>query len=274
MTSSAHAARLSVLGEPATLPRFGAHIWAVADAELRKLRHDPLELVTRAVQPMLWLGVFGKVMAQVRGFPTGNLAYLDFLAPGVLAQSALFVSIFYGIAAIWERDLGVLHKYLVSPASRSALVVGKALSAGVRGLSQAAIVYLLAFAMGIELDLGLPNVLLVLLLILIGSGLFATVSLIIACVVKTRERFMGIGQVLTMPLFFASNAIYPIGVMPGWLRLIARVNPLTYQVDALRGLMIAGGSSTMGVGTDLAVLLGVSACVVAVAARIYPRMVT
>lgn len=274
MTSSAHAARLGALGEPTRLRRFGTHVWAVADAEVRKLRHDPLELVTRAVQPLLWLGVFGNVMAQVRGFPTGHLAYLDFLAPGVLAQSALFVSIFYGIAAIWERDLGVLQKYLVSPASRSALVLGKALSAGVRGLSQAAIVYLLAFGMGIDLDVRLPSVLLVLVLILIGSGLFATVSLIIACVVKTRERFMGIGQVLTMPLFFASNAIYPIGVMPGWLRLLARINPLTYQVDALRSLMIVGGSSTMGVGTDVAVLLGVSACVVALAARMYPRMIT
>jgi ABC-2 type transport system permease protein len=262
------------LDEIASIRRFGTQVVAVADAEVRKLRHDPLELVTRAVQPMLWLGVFGNVMAHVRGFPTGNLAYLDFLAPGVLAQSALFVSIFYGIAAIWERDMGVLQKYLVSPASRSALVVGKALSAGVRGLSQAVIVYLLAFAMGIDLDVRLPNVLLVLVLILLGSGVFATVSLIIACVVKTRERFMGIGQVLTMPLFFASNAIYPLAVMPGWLRLLARVNPLTYQVDALRALMIAGGSSTMGLGTDVAVLLGVSVCVVALAARMYPRMVT
>ena len=272
--SSARAARLGALGEPNNFRRFGTHVWAVTDAEVRKLRHDPLELVTRAVQPLLWLGVFGNVMAQVRGFPTDHLAYLDFLAPGVLAQSALFVSIFYGIAAIWERDLGILQKYLVSPASRSALVLGKALSAGVRGLSQAAIVYLLAFAMGIDLDVRLPNVLLVLVLILVGSGLFATVSLIIACVVKTRERFMGIGQVLTMPLFFASNAIYPIGAMPGWLRVLARINPLTYQVDALRGLMIAGGSSTMGVGTDLAVLVGVFAGVVAVAARMYPRMIT
>jgi ABC-2 type transport system permease protein len=274
VTSSAHAARPAASGESAGLRRFETQVWAVAAAEVRKLRHDPLELVTRAVQPMLWLGVFGNVMAQVRGFPTGNLAYLDFLAPGVLAQSALFVSIFYGIAAIWERDLGILQKYLVSPASRSALVLGKALSAGVRGLSQAAIVYLLAFAMGIDLNVSPHNVLVVFVLILIGSGLFATVSLIIACIVKTRERFMGIGQVLTMPLFFASNAIYPIGVMPGWLRVLARINPLTYQVDALRGLMIAGGSSTMGVGTDLAVLVGVFAGVVAVAAGMYPRMIT
>ena len=95
-----------------------------ADMEVRKLRHDPLELLTRAVQPVLWLLVFGKVMSHTRAIPTGGLPYLDFLAPGILAQSGLFVSIFYGIAVIWERDLGVLHKFLVSPASRAALVSG------------------------------------------------------------------------------------------------------------------------------------------------------
>ena len=101
---------------------------------MHKLRHDPIELLTRAVQPVLWLLLFGEVMARVRGIPPGGLPYLDFLAPGILAQSVLFVAIFYGIAAIWERDLGILHRYLVSPAPRSALVLGKALSAGVRGL--------------------------------------------------------------------------------------------------------------------------------------------
>jgi ABC-2 type transporter len=72
---------------------------------------------------------------------TGNRPYLDFMAPGILAQSVLFVAIFYGISAIWKRDLGVVHKLLVTPTPRSALILGKALSAGVRGLSQAAIIY-------------------------------------------------------------------------------------------------------------------------------------
>ena len=130
------------------LLRFVQDTATVADMEVRKLRHDPLELLTRAVQPVLWLLIFGKVMAQTCAIPTGGLPYLDFLAPGILAQSALFVSIFYGIAVIWERDLGVLHKFLVSPASRAALVSGKALSAGVRALSQALIVYALAAGIG------------------------------------------------------------------------------------------------------------------------------
>ena len=113
---------------------------ALAEMELRKLRHDPMELLTRAIQPALWLAVFGEVFTRFRAIPTGDLRYLDFMAPGVLAQSVLFIAIFYGISAIWERDLGLVHKLLASPASRSALVLGKSLSAGVRGLSQAAIV--------------------------------------------------------------------------------------------------------------------------------------
>ncbi len=88
--------------------------------ETQKLRHDPTELLTRAVQPALWLLIFGEVFTQIRAIPTGNQSYIAFLTPGILAQSVLFVAIFYGIAAIWERDLGVLHRYLVSPASRTA----------------------------------------------------------------------------------------------------------------------------------------------------------
>ena len=100
------------------------------------------------MQPAIWLLLFGQVMAQVRGLGPRNGRYLDFLAPGILAQSVLFSAIFYGIAAIWERDLGVLHRYMVSPAPRTALVLGKAVSSGVRGLSQAVIVYLLAARAG------------------------------------------------------------------------------------------------------------------------------
>src|SRR3974390_3624754 len=152
----------------------------VAAAEVQKLYHDPLELLTRAVQPVLWLMLFGEVMARVHGAAPGNIPYLDYLAAGILAQSALFVAIFYGISEIWERDLGVLQRYLVSPAPRSALVLGKALSAGVRGLSQAVIVYMLALLLGVDIDLNPVNIVGVVAAIVLASGLFATLSLIIA----------------------------------------------------------------------------------------------
>jgi ABC-2 type transport system permease protein len=246
--------------------------WAVAAAEVQKLYHDPLELFTRAVQPVLWLLLFGEVMAQVRGVSPGNLRYLDFLSAGILAQSALFVAIFYGISAIWERDLGVLQRYLVSPAPRSALVVGKALSAGIRALSQALIVYVLALILGVAIDLHPLNIVGVAAFIVLGSAVFSTLSLIIACIVKTRERFMGIGQVLTMPIFFASNAIYPLSLMPNWLQTVSHINPLTYEVDALRALMLTEVTSDYGLMLDFGILLGVGIVLVAIASKMYGRM--
>ena len=120
--------------------------------EAQKLLHDPTEILTRAVQPALWLLVFGQVFTRMRAIPTGSLPYIDFMAPGILSQSVLFIAIFYGISVIWERDLGILHKFLVSPTPRSALVLGKALSAGIRGLTQAVIVYLLAILLGVHMD--------------------------------------------------------------------------------------------------------------------------
>ena len=253
---------------------FGQHVWAVTDSEIRKLRHDPWELGTRAVQPVLWLVIFGHVMGRVRGMPTGDLSYLEFMTPGILAQSVLFVAIFYGISVIWERDLGILQKYLVSPASRTALVLGKGLSAGVRGLSGAVIVYLLTVVMKIRTNVHPLAIFGVLALIVLGSAVFSTLSLIMACILKTRERFMGMGQVMTMPIFFASNAIYPLSLMPDWLRVVSRANPLTYQVDALRALMIPGGSSAFGLGVDVSVLVAALVALVWTAARLYPRMVT
>jgi ABC-2 type transport system permease protein len=247
-------------------------ILAVAGAEVQKLHHDPWEVATRTVQPVLWLLLFGEVMSQVRGLSAGNLRYMDFLSAGILAQSVLFVAIFYGISAIWERDLGVLHRYLVSPAPRSALVIGKAISASIRGLAQAMIVYLLALMLGVDINWAPGPMLGVVVLIALGSSLFSTLSLIIACIVKTRERFMGIGQVLTMPIFFASNAIYPITLMPSWLRTVSSFNPLSYEVDALRALMLMGSASEFGLVMDYGVLVGMTAVLVAIAARMYPRM--
>ncbi len=255
------------------LLRFTAKTLVFSEYEARKLRHDPTELLTRALQPALWLLVFGQVFGRTRVIPTGNLPYLDYLAPGVLAQSVLFIAIFYGIAVIWERDLGIVHKLLASPTPRSALVLGKAVSAGLRALSQAIIIYALAWLMGVRVEWNPLCLVGVLAAVVLGAAAFSTFSLIIACLVKTRERFMGIGQVLTMPLFFASNAIYPVAMMPPWLQVLSQVNPLTYQVDALRSLMVVGGASAYGLGLDFLVLLATTTALVVVGARLYPRLV-
>lgn len=246
----------------------------VMELEVRKLRHNPIQLITRAAQPVLWLVVFGQVFTRIRAIPTEGIPYLDFMTPGILAQSILFMAIFSGISIIWERDLGILHKLLVSPTPRVTLVLGKALAAGIRCLSQAIIIYAIAFPLGIHLDLNPVALLGVLLAVLLTAALFSNLSLLVACLLKTQESFMGIGQLLTMPLFFASNAIYPITLMPPWLQFISSINPLTYAVDALRHLMLVGEASIYGLGLDFAILLGITAILAVICSRLYPNLAT
>jgi len=110
-------------------PAFLRKTLTIAELEVRKLRHDPSDIVMRTVQPALWLLVFGETFSRIHVIATGRQSYLQFLAPGILAQSILFLSIFYGIQIIWDRDMGIVHKFLASPTPRTALVLGKALSA-------------------------------------------------------------------------------------------------------------------------------------------------
>ncbi|MBD2206732.1 ABC transporter permease [Calothrix sp. FACHB-1219] len=245
----------------------------IAELEIRKLRHDPYDLLIRGVQPALWLLVFGQVFTRTRAIPTGNLSYLEFMAPGILAQSVLFVAIFTGgMTLIWERDLGIVHKFLATPIPRAAMVLGKALACGVRSLSQIVIIYGLALLLGVKLNLHPLALLQVVVIVLLGAACFCVFSLIIGCLVRSRERFTGIGQLITMPLFFASNAIYPLTLMPAWLHVISSINPLTYEVDALRGTMIANGSSVYGFGLDCTILLLTLIGLTVICGRLYPRV--
>jgi ABC-2 type transport system permease protein len=225
------------------LPRAGwrllpARVAAMCTVELQKLRHDRTELYTRAIQPALWLLIFGQTFTRIRAIPTGGIPYIDYMAPGIIAQSAMFIAIFYGIQIIWERDAGILNKLLVTPTPRSALITGKAFAAGVKSLIQAIVVVIIAALLGVALTWNPLKLLGVGAIVILGSVFFSCLSMTIAGVVLSRDRLMGIGQAITMPLFFGSNALYPVSVMPGWLQAVSRVNPLSYEVDALRGLLI------------------------------------
>ena len=219
---------------------------AITELELRKIRHDQSQIWLRLIQPALWLTVFGVTMSAIRVIPTGDYTYLQFITPGVLAQSVIFVAIFYGINVVWERDLGLLNKLLSTPIPRSAIVLGKSLAAGMRGIFQAIGIIVIALIMGIDIILTPLNVLGVIVVIIMCGICFSSMSMALASFFSTRERMMGIGQALTMPLFFASSAIYPISIMPTWLKVIAVANPLSYIVDALRSLLVTGDYSSLG----------------------------
>jgi ABC-2 type transport system permease protein len=246
-----------------------ARTGALCLVELQKLRHDRSELYTRAIQPTLWLVIFGETFNRLHVIPTGNLPYLDFLAPGVLAQSALFISIFYGIQIIWERDAGVLAKLLVTPTPRAALITGKAFAAGIRAFSQVVVVLILSAVLGVALTTNPLRLVAAAGAVWLAAAFFSCLSMSIAGIVLKRERLMGIGQAIMMPLFFASNALYPVDLMPGWLRAVSRVNPLSYEVDALRGLLVG---TPAHLPVDFAVLAAAAVAGILVAASLLDRL--
>jgi ABC-2 type transport system permease protein len=248
---------------------FPSRLITLCLVELRKIRHDRTELYTRAIQPVLWLLIFGETMSRLHAIPTEGRPYLDYLAPGIMAQSALFIAIFYGIQIIWERDAGVLAKLLTTPTSRSALVCGKAFAAGVRASAQVVIVLVASALLRIGLDWNPLHLLGALVVVVLGSAFFSLLSVSIAGVALRRDRLMGIGQAITMPLFFASNALYPVSVMPGWLHVLSTVNPLSYEVDALRGMLLGTPSS---IALDLGVLVGATVAMVVVASSLLHRL--
>ncbi|MFD1536602.1 ABC transporter permease [Nonomuraea guangzhouensis] len=246
-----------------------ARVTAMCVVELQKLRHDRTELYTRAIQPALWLLIFGETFTRIKVIPTGGIPYLDYLAPGIIAQSTMFIAIFYGIQIIWERDSGVLTKLLVTPTPRVALVTGKAFAAGVKAMIQAVVVVLIAALLGVSMTWNPLRLAGVIVVVLLGSAFFSCLSVTIAGIVLTRDRLMGIGQAITMPLFFASNALYPTTAMPDWLRYISVINPLSYEVDALRGLLLGIPSD---LPLDFVVLLAASTIGITAASCLLGRL--
>jgi ABC-2 type transport system permease protein len=270
MSVAAAPPRASWAEPPGPVRTLAARTGALILVELQKLRHDHTELLTRTIQPLLWLLVFGQVFGRLRAIPTGDVPYLAYLTPGILAQSALFVAIFFGIQIIWDRDAGILTKVMATPTPRAAIVAAKAFAAGVRGLAPVGVLVPVALLLGVGVTANPLKILLAAVAIMFGSGFFACLSMAIAGLAGTRDRLMGFGQVITMPLFFASNALYPIDVMPTWLQVVSRINPLSYLVDALRGLLVG---TPAHVGVDLLVLVGATAAGIVVAGALLGRLV-
>jgi ABC-2 type transport system permease protein len=249
-----------------------AGTFAMAQAEMRKLRHDHLDIFTRSVQPLLWLFIFGTALSRDHALSLGAHDYRAYLAPGVMAQAAMFIAIFFGLAVIWERDVGQLQRLLATPLPRTAIVLGKAAGACVRALVQALLLLVVLAAAGIAVRWTITGVIGTLAMLMLGTAAFACMSMLLAAAVKERERFMGIGQLIMMPLFFASSALYPLSVMPGWLHVVARLNPLTYEVQGLRQMLVGVGGSGE-VWLDFLVVVAFFVIMLLAATRAYPKAI-
>ena len=201
--------------------------------ELIRFRRDRLRAITSLIQPVLFLLVLGTGLSSLagRGMPPG-VNFRTFIYPGVLAMSVLFTAIFSAASIVWDREFGFLREMLVAPVSRGAIVVGKCLGGATVSGFQGVMILALAALAGVPYN---P----VLIITLIGEMLLLAFTLtafgvMIAGRIKQFQAFMAVTQMLVMPLFFLSGALYPLNRLPTWLTVLTRIDPLTYIVDPMR----------------------------------------
>jgi ABC-2 type transport system permease protein len=208
--------------------------------EVKRYLRDRTRIVSSFVQPALWLVVFGAgIGAALRGgFQIAGVNYQTLIFPGIVAQTLLFTAMFMGISVIWDREFGFLKEILVAPVSRFTLFLGKMIGDSTDALIQGVIVFAIALALGISFTFTAFLVCLPLML-LITIGL-VSLGLIIASFMGSLESFGAIQSFINLPLFFLSGALFPIAGTntPQWLQVVARVNPLTYGVDALKTVIL------------------------------------
>ncbi|MBC7325445.1 MAG: ABC transporter permease, partial [Moorella sp. (in: Bacteria)] len=217
-------------------------IYTIWYREFIRFTRERSRIIGMIGQPLLYLLIVGQGISAAMGFrgvPAGvPVNYVQFMYPGILGMSVLFTSIFSGVSIIWDREFGFLKEVLVAPVPRWATALGKALGGSTVALIQAAIMLLLAPLIKVTLT---PVTLLRLMgvLFLISLGL-TFLGIAIASRMTTMEGFQMFMNFLVMPLFFLSGAMFPITNLPGWMNFLMKIDPLTYGVDALRGLIYAG----------------------------------
>ena len=247
-------------------------LWALTNRDLRKWYTNPVQLIVSLIQPIVWLGLFGKALnfgsfisgsgasiAQQNAILTsffGTPSYFSFLACGMLAFIVLFTSAFSGMSVVFDRRFGFLNKALSTPVARGSIVMGKILQSVGRSLVQAAIILVIAVLLGMDIAhfsiLGVAGTFVVIFLMGIGlSALFTMLALRSA----DWQTQMAIINLINLPLLFASNALFPTKIMPAWLQDVVKVNPVSYANDATRQLLL-GATGMSSLWIDFAVLIG------------------
>jgi ABC-2 type transport system permease protein len=231
---------------------------AIWEREMKIFFREYSRVISSVVTPLIWLFFFGTgIGSAMNGAGAGAMSsikgvdYQTFIYPGVIIMSILFGSIFYGAYVVWDKKLDFLKEVLVSPLSRTMIFFGKVLGGVTDALIQATFLLLLSFFFNVHLGWNL--ILIYIFLFILVSGL-VSIGLIIGSLMRSPEGFSLIMGFVNFPLIFLSGALFPLDNLPPWLSIITRLNPVTYGVDAIRGLMI--DVHTFSYVTDFVVLMG------------------
>jgi ABC-2 type transport system permease protein len=203
--------------------------------DLIRFFNDRLRMITALVQPFLFLFVLGSGLSRLTAASTGGLNLRTFLYPGILAMAVMFTALFSAASIVWDREFGFLREMMVAPIRRSSIVIGKCLGGATVASFQGVIVICLAGLVHVPYDPVLILGIFVLQLLLAFS--ITAFGVMIAVRIKQMQSFMGVMQMIVMPMFFISGALFPVSGLPGWLAVLNRLDPLTYAVDPMRRLV-------------------------------------
>jgi ABC-type multidrug transport system, permease component len=237
-------------------------LWALTNRELKKWYKEPVFLLLSLIQPVVWLGLYGKAMnigaifteqsfnlpglnipkqvideiskyALLNSF--GTTDYFSFLAIGMLAFVSVFTSITTGMSIVWDRRFGILDKLLSTPIPRGTIIISKVLNGVIRSLTQSAIALIIAILLGLDLThfslIGILETFSALFLMTIGLG---SIFVMVAIRSTSWQSQMAVMNLLNLPLIFTSNALFPTQFMPDWLQYIVKINPVSYTIDICR----------------------------------------
>ncbi len=240
-------------------------LYAIWEREFRIYLREKSRIVSSAINPLLWLFVFGGGLGSQ--FSVGSVSYQTFIFPGIVVMTVLFSSIFYGAYVVWDKRLDFLKEVLVAPIGRSTIFLGKVMGGVTDGLIQATI--LLFFAPLFEISPSLEFVIVYICLFVLVTGL-VSVGLIIGSLMESPEGFGLITSFVNFPLFFLSGALFPLSNLPSWLAVFTTLNPVTYGVDALRAMML--GTSRFGLPVDFIVLIVFTLAMIGLGTLSFERM--
>jgi ABC-2 type transport system permease protein len=270
--------------KPSSNPLHG--LWALTNRELKKWYKEPVVLLLSLIQPVIWLGLYGKSLnfgalftgtsfnipglnipksvldqlgSQIMLSTFGTTDYFSFLAVGMLSFVALFTAMFSGMSIVWDRRFGFLDKILTTPVPRGSIIMAKVFSSTIRGLIQSAIVLVLAVLLGMNVSkitpIGIAGTFAALFLMVLG---LSSVFVMLALRSTNWQSQMAIMNLLNLPLLFASNALFPAKFMPTWLQYVVKVNPISHATDVGRQLLL-GSPGLNTLGFDFAYLVGFAA---------------
>src|SRR3954464_9894701 len=203
--------------------------------ELIRFRADRMRIVTSLIQPLLFLFVLGGGLSQLSAASTGGVDFKTFIYPGVLCIAVLFTAMFSAASIVWDREFGFLREMMVAPVRRSSIVIGKCLGGATVASFQGVILLALAGAVDVPYDPALILGVFALQLLLAFS--ITAFGVMVAVRITQMQSFMGLMQMVVMPMFFISGALFPVSNLPGWLPVLNRIDPLTYAVDPMRRLV-------------------------------------